>query len=36
MEQPAALALLTDAVKKGGAMASGSVGGMSGAFIPVV
>ena len=26
---------LTDAVKKGGAMASGSVGGMSGAFIPV-
>ena len=31
----AALALLTDAVKKGGAMASGFVGGMSGAFIPV-
>ena len=31
----AALALLTDAVKKGGAMASSSVGGMSGAFIPV-
>jgi len=31
----AALALLTDAVKKGGAMASGAVGGMSGAFIPV-
>src|SRR6184192_1198245 len=31
----AALALLTDAVKKGGAMASGHVGGMSGAFIPV-
>jgi hypothetical protein len=31
----AALALLTDAVKKGGAMASESVGGMSGAFIPV-
>ena len=31
----AALALITDAVKKGGAMASGSVGGMSGAFIPV-
>lgn len=31
----AALALLTDAVKKGGAMASPSVGGMSGAFIPV-
>src|SRR5262249_35705593 len=30
----AALALLTDAVKKGGAMASNSVGGMSGAFIP--
>jgi uncharacterized protein (UPF0210 family) len=31
----AALALITDAVKKGGAMASGSIGGMSGAFIPV-
>jgi len=31
----AALALLTDAVKKGGAMASNSVGGMSGAFIPI-
>jgi hypothetical protein len=31
----AALALLTDAVKKGGAMASQAVGGMSGAFIPV-
>lgn len=31
----AALALLTDAVKKGGAMASSYVGGMSGAFIPV-
>ena len=31
----AALALLTDAVKKGGAMASNSVGGMSGAFTPV-
>jgi uncharacterized protein (UPF0210 family) len=31
----AALALLTDAVKKGGVMASASVGGMSGAFIPV-
>src|SRR5207247_1199591 len=31
----AALALLTDAVKKGGAMASSAVGGMSGAFIPV-
>jgi uncharacterized protein (UPF0210 family) len=31
----AALALLTDAVKKGGAFASSSVGGMSGAFIPV-
>src|SRR5262245_63803211 len=31
----AALALLTDAVKKSGAMASGSVGGMSCAFIPV-
>ena len=30
-----ALALLTDAVKKGGAMASASVGGLSGAFIPV-
>ena len=31
----AAIALLTDAVKKGGAFASSSVGGMSGAFIPV-
>ncbi len=31
----AALALLTDAIKKGGAMASSSVGGLSGAFIPV-
>ena len=31
----AALALLTDAVKKGGLMASGHVGGLSGAFIPV-
>ena len=31
----AALALLNDAVKKGGAMASGHVGGLSGAFIPV-
>jgi uncharacterized protein (UPF0210 family) len=31
----AALALLNDAVKKGGLMASSSVGGMSGAFIPV-
>jgi uncharacterized protein (UPF0210 family) len=31
----AALALLTDAVKKGGAMATSSVGGLSGAFIPV-
>jgi uncharacterized protein (UPF0210 family) len=31
----AALALLTDAVKRGGAMASSSVGGLSGAFIPV-
>ncbi|WP_031516116.1 PFL family protein [Desulfofalx alkaliphila] len=31
----AALALLNDAVKKGGAMASGYVGGLSGAFIPV-
>lgn len=30
-----ALALLTDAVKKGGAMAASNVGGMSGAFIPV-
>jgi hypothetical protein len=30
-----ALALLTDAVKKGGAMASSCVGGLSGAFIPV-
>ncbi len=31
----AALALLNDAVKKGGLMASSSVGGLSGAFIPV-
>ncbi len=31
----AALALLNDAVKKGGTFASGSVGGLSGAFIPV-
>lgn len=31
----AALALLNDAVKKGGMMASSSVGGLSGAFIPV-
>ena len=31
----AALALLNDAVKKGGTMASSSVGGLSGAFIPV-
>ncbi len=31
----AALALLNDAVKKGGIMASGYVGGLSGAFIPV-
>lgn len=31
----AALALLNDAVKKGGAMASSCVGGLSGAFIPV-
>ena len=30
-----ALALLIDAVKKGGAMASGNVGGLSGTFIPV-
>ena len=30
-----ALALLNDAVKKGGIMASSSVGGLSGAFIPV-
>jgi uncharacterized protein (UPF0210 family) len=29
------LALLNDAVKKGGVMASGHVGGLSGAFIPV-
>ena len=32
----AALALLNDAVKKGGAMASSYVGGLSGAFIPGV
>ena len=31
----AALAMLNDAVKKGGLMASGHVGGLSGAFIPV-
>ncbi|MDE2229544.1 MAG: PFL family protein [Alphaproteobacteria bacterium] len=31
----AALALLNDAVKKGGAMASSHVGGLSGAFIPL-
>jgi len=31
----AALALMTDAVKKGGLMASSYVGGLSGAFIPV-
>jgi hypothetical protein len=31
----AALALITDAVKKGGAFASSHVGGLSGAFIPV-
>ena len=30
-----ALAILNDAVKKGGVMASGRVGGLSGAFIPV-
>lgn len=31
----AAVAMLTDAIKKGGAFASSSVGGLSGAFIPV-
>ena len=31
----AALALLNDAVKKGGLMASSHVGGLSGAFIPI-
>ncbi len=31
----AALAMLNDAVKKGGAFASSRVGGLSGAFIPV-
>jgi uncharacterized protein (UPF0210 family) len=31
----AAIAMLTDAVKKGGSFASSSVGGLSGAFIPV-
>jgi uncharacterized protein len=31
----AALALLNDAIKKGGAFASSNVGGLSGAFIPV-
>lgn len=30
-----AIALLMDAVKKGGAMASGNVGGLSGTFIPI-
>lgn len=30
-----AVALLMDAIKKGGAMASGNVGGLSGTFIPV-
>ncbi len=30
-----AIALLMDAVKKGGAMASGNIGGLSGTFIPV-
>jgi uncharacterized protein (UPF0210 family) len=30
-----ALALLMDAVKKGGAMASGNIGGLSGTFIPI-
>jgi uncharacterized protein (UPF0210 family) len=41
LEQPgapgttAALALITDAVKKGGLMASSAVGGLSGAFIPI-
>ena len=30
-----AIALLMDAVKKGGAMASANVGGLSGTFIPV-
>ena len=32
---PEALAMLNDAVKKGGVMASSQVGGLSGAFIPV-
>ncbi len=32
----AAIAMLNDAVKKGGAFASSSVGGLSGAFIPVM
>ena len=31
----AALAMLNDAVKKGGTMATSSTGGLSGAFIPV-
>ena len=31
----ACLAMLNDAVKKGGVMASSTVGGLSGAFIPV-
>jgi len=32
----AAIAMLNDAVKKGGAFASSSIGGLSGAFIPVM
>ena len=32
----AAVMLLNDAVKKGGAFASSAVGGLSGAFIPVM
>ena len=35
LNEGTALALLNDAVKKGGAMASSHVGGLSGAFIPV-
>lgn len=31
----AALAMMVDAMKKGGAMASGNVGGLSGTFIPI-
>ena len=35
MDSASSLALLSDAVKKGGTMAASRVGGLSGAFIPV-